>query len=699
MQGVGRRRQRRLPRLLDHRLHPDRPAPRHQRRAEDAHRRGPRPGHQGLLRHHHQPHRRRDRLRRGRRTPTSTRRPSPYQRRRPATPFDDRDYAGTDTFPALDPATSFPYTPVFRTDGGRDVKVPAWLNDPTLYHNRGDSTFAGESSDVRRLRRPRRPVHRAPDGRRRDGRHLQGLGRPRHRRLPDRHRQAREHRVLAAVLAGDARRTPDAAGNDDFFMFGEVFDANPAFLSPLHDRRPACTRPSTSASSRRRTGFAKGNADDRAARPVRRRRLVHRHRLQRLRAADLPRQPRHGPHRQVPRRQRRDGDELLRATELAHALMYLTRGQPVVYYGDEQGFVGAGGDKDARQDMFATQVAVVQRRRPDRHRRHHGRGQLRHRPPALPAHRRPVARCGREHPALADGAQIHRYAERRRRRLRVQPHRRRRTSSSTSSPSTTRRPTKTRRRSTRYSEHGTFTRSVGRPATPHAAATRRAASPSPCRRCGAVVWRADAGPDAPRRARRAMHVRDARPPAAPSAAAPRSAPPSPTSGFDQVTLRLAPGRAPTSGPRSAPTTTRRTASSTTSPASPKGTLRRVPRGARATAAATCRWPPTYATVGDPPPPAAAPAGGGPVDAARRRVSVPGTHNSEMGCPGDWQPDCDAGPADARPRRRDLEGHVRRCPAGDYAYKVAINGSWDENYGAGGVPGRRQHPATPHPADR
>ena len=24
--------------------------------------------------------------------------------------------------------------------------MPAWLNDPTNYHNRGDSTFAGESS-------------------------------------------------------------------------------------------------------------------------------------------------------------------------------------------------------------------------------------------------------------------------------------------------------------------------------------------------------------------------------------------------------------------------------------------------------------------------------------------------------------------------------------------------------------------------
>src|SRR3954452_21008940 len=37
--------------------------------------------------------------------------------------------------------------------------------------------------------------------------------------------------------------------------------------------------------------------------------------------------------------------------------MYLSRGNPVVYYGDEQGFVGDGGDQDARQDMFPSRVA------------------------------------------------------------------------------------------------------------------------------------------------------------------------------------------------------------------------------------------------------------------------------------------------------------------------------------------------------
>jgi glycosidase len=33
------------------------------------------------------------------------------------------------------------------------------------------------------------------------------------------------------------------------------------------------------------------------------------------------------------------------------------RGVPTIYSGDEQGFVGKGGDQDSRQDMFASQVA------------------------------------------------------------------------------------------------------------------------------------------------------------------------------------------------------------------------------------------------------------------------------------------------------------------------------------------------------
>jgi alpha-amylase len=61
------------------------------------------------------------------------------------TPFDDRDYAGANSFPALDPDVSFPYHP-FNPAGEEMRKVPAWLNDVTLYHNRGNTTFVGENS-------------------------------------------------------------------------------------------------------------------------------------------------------------------------------------------------------------------------------------------------------------------------------------------------------------------------------------------------------------------------------------------------------------------------------------------------------------------------------------------------------------------------------------------------------------------------
>ena len=51
-----------------------------------------------------------------------------------------------------------------------------------------------------------------------------------------------------------------------------------------------------------------------------------------------------------------DESELLARDRLAHELMYFSRGNPVIYYGDEQGFTGTGGDQVARQSMFASQV-------------------------------------------------------------------------------------------------------------------------------------------------------------------------------------------------------------------------------------------------------------------------------------------------------------------------------------------------------
>ena len=65
------------------------------------------------------------------------------------------------------------------------------------------------------------------------------------------------------------------------------------------------------------------------------------------------------------------------------------------------------------------------------------------------------------------------------------------------------------------------------------------------------------------------------------------------------------------------------------------------------------------------------------------ATAPGSFQSELGCPGDWQPDC------LRSWLQDPDGDglytfTGRLPAGNYEVKVAIDESWSENYGAGGA---------------
>ena len=62
----------------------------------------------------------------------------------------------------------------------------------------------------------------------------------------------------------------------------------------------------------------------------------------------------------------------------------------------------------------------------------------------------------------------------------------------------------------------------------------------------------------------------------------------------------------------------------------------------------------------------------------------GSFQSELGCPGDWDPGC------LRSWLEDPDGdgvytfETTALPQGTYDAKVALNESWDVNYGAGGV---------------
>jgi pullulanase-type alpha-1,6-glucosidase len=67
------------------------------------------------------------------------------------------------------------------------------------------------------------------------------------------------------------------------------------------------------------------------------------------------------------------------------------------------------------------------------------------------------------------------------------------------------------------------------------------------------------------------------------------------------------------------------------------------------------------------------------------VSIPGTIQSQLGCSGDWQPDCENTFLTFDEEDGIWQGEFV-LPAGEYEYKVAINQSWDENYGGLADPG-------------
>jgi hypothetical protein len=68
----------------------------------------------------------------------------------------------------------------------------------------------------------------------------------------------------------------------------------------------------------------------------------------------------------------------------------------------------------------------------------------------------------------------------------------------------------------------------------------------------------------------------------------------------------------------------------------------------------------------------------------RVITVAGDLQSELGCPSDWTPSCPQSElAQTGPSTYAAQFDL---PAGSYQFKVTVNGSWDENYGADGVLG-------------
>ena len=252
---------------------------------------------EGLLRHHHQSHRRRDRLRGGRADRVRPQgRPSvrhaaagwclPH-RVRPAVRrprLRRHQHASRRSIRRC----SFPYTPVLEP-GEENLKVPSWLNDVTLYHNRGNTTFVDEDSyygDFFGLDDLFTEHPRVVDGMieiyktwiRDMG--IDGFRIDTMKHVNDEFWQKFGPEVLAYAKS---------QGKSEFFMFGEVFDTTRPFTSTFTTKDKMQAVLDFPFQDAARNFASKSQPTDQLRTLLPQRRLVHRQGLQRLPAAHLPR--------------------------------------------------------------------------------------------------------------------------------------------------------------------------------------------------------------------------------------------------------------------------------------------------------------------------------------------------------------------------------------------------------------------------
>ncbi|MEV6375002.1 pullulanase-type alpha-1,6-glucosidase [Micromonospora musae] len=323
--------------------------------------------------------------------------------------FEDRNHAdGSRGFPPVD-QSSFPYTPTFATPADAAAKVPAWLNDATMYHNRGDSTFTGENSEYGDFFGLDDLWTERPEV-------VQGLtkvyGDWIGKTGVDGFRLDTVKHVnldFWPQFSQGVERAAERAGKKDFFMFGEVYSADPEITSE-YVRRGGLPATLDFAFQEAARGYTAGAGSAKALADV-----YARDDLYAARDTDANRLTTFLGNHDMGRigsfvaAGGTDPATHLRRDQLAHQLMFLTRGQPVVYSGDEQGFTGPGGDKDARQDMFASATADYLDDDLLGTDRTHADDQYEPNHP-LYCTITELGALRRTHPALRDGVQVTRYA-------------------------------------------------------------------------------------------------------------------------------------------------------------------------------------------------------------------------------------------------------------------------------------------------
>lgn len=271
------------------------------------------------------------------------------------------DHVGTAANWAKLTDPSFAYTP-FVPKAEERVKTPAWLNDPIYYHNRGNSNWVGESSlygdfvglDDLATEHPRVVAGFIDIY----GGWIDRFGVDGFRIDTARHVNAEFWRAFIPAM----QRRAKARGIPNFHIFAEVAtgDVDPALLARWsHNADLTAPIDMAFAAAAQRVVSGKAGTEvlarmfeddpiykggEKAA--LRLPTFLGNHDFGRF--AMFVKQANPGISQ----------DELLARTMLGHAMMLTLRGVPTIYSGDEQGFVSDGNDQLAREDMFASKVAV-----------------------------------------------------------------------------------------------------------------------------------------------------------------------------------------------------------------------------------------------------------------------------------------------------------------------------------------------------
>ena len=256
---------------------------------------------------------------------------------------------------------SFAYTPFIRK-GEEKVKKPDWLNDINLYHNRGNSTFTGESStmgdfvglDDLMTEHPR-VVQGFIDV---YGSWIDRFGVDGFRIDTAKHVNPEFWQAFAPAMTARAK----AKGIPNFHIFGEVasgdFDPVPTAASTHVAKLP--TNLDFSFRAAVLNVLAGGGGTDVFEKLLMADPLYAGGEATALRLPtftgnhDFGRFG-HFAHKAFPSASE---EEILQRAKLSNVILFTMRGVPVIYSGDEQGFTGDGGDQDAREDMFPSKVAI-----------------------------------------------------------------------------------------------------------------------------------------------------------------------------------------------------------------------------------------------------------------------------------------------------------------------------------------------------